>query len=257
MTPLAHRIANELTMPVKARTFRDQCGLLDRFDDVHCFDVSDVFDMAGDLAETEFARGRTIDILAFLPAPRTWIEWRYSDGSREGVLLESSDGEVAEARWAIGGAALFLSAQFVGRLKLKGDGRAASEHYVVRRLKGETEAAQRGWIVLLYALLAMINTPRIIGRTTHMPHSGLQRKLAKARGMVGKFPLHAWTEIKLDVGPPKVSEGDQEIRLSGRKALHFVRSHLRVRRGLLELVSAHWRGDPALGIKQSRYKLVA
>lgn len=31
----------------------------------------------------------------------------------------------------------------------------------------------------------------------------------------------------------------------------FVRCHLRLVGGALVLVSAHWRGDPALGLKQT------
>lgn len=75
--------------------------------------------------------------------------------------------------------------------------------------------------------------------------------------MVGKFPLNAWTEIMLEMTPPPAPEGPStcEVRLSGTKALHFCRAYLRLRLGRLELVSSHWRGDGALGIKQSRYVL--
>lgn len=110
-----------------------------------------------------------------------------------------------------------------------------------------------------YAILAIINSPRIVGRRTHRPHAGLQRALRRARGLgVGKFPLRGWTEIILEITPPQVDVSGRvhETRLTGRRALHFVRQHLRIRNGGLELVSAHWRGDAALGIKRSRYKVV-
>ncbi|QPF81665.1 hypothetical protein IC762_17725 [Bradyrhizobium genosp. L] len=109
---------------------------------------------------------------------------------------------------------------------------------------------------LLVPLLAMINTPRIIGRCQHMPHAGLARDLRKRFG-AGRFPLRAWTEIQLKVTPPEQGEGEAEAHLTGARALHFCRAHLRVRLGRLELVSSHWRGDPALGIKQSKYRLVS
>ena len=54
----------------------------------------------------------------------------------------------------------------------------------------------------LYAALALINSPKVIGRRQHLPHAGLERKLTKSMGMTGKFPLHAWTEIFLDIGEP-------------------------------------------------------
>jgi hypothetical protein len=75
--------------------------------------------------------------------------------------------------------------------------------------------------------------------------------------MVGTFPLRAWTEIKLEVCPPKWA-GDlpeNETHFTGTRALHFCRAHARIRLGRLEFVRAHWRGDPALGIKRSRYRL--
>lgn len=108
---------------------------------------------------------------------------------------------------------------------------------------------------VLLGALACINTPRIIGRRTHLPHRGLERELLKRKAVIGKFPLHAWTEILLDVTPPEEAKGlpDYEARLTGEKALHFVRAHLRIRLGKLEFVSSHWRGSVTNGIKRSRY----
>ena len=109
----------------------------------------------------------------------------------------------------------------------------------------------------LYGLLAIINTPRVIMRRQHMPHAGLQRALIASRRITGKYPLLAWQELQLKVQPPDIDESDHEAHLTGARALHFCRAHLRIRLGRLELVSAHWRGDPALGIKQTRYRVVA
>jgi hypothetical protein len=50
-------------------------------------------------------------------------------------------------------------------------------------------------------------------------------------------------------------EPASEGHLTGEKCLHFVRTFLRVRMGQLEYVDAHWRGNPALGMKRSRYRL--
>jgi hypothetical protein len=90
-----------------------------------------------------------------------------------------------------------------------------------------------------------------------MPHAGLQRKLAQSMNMTGKFPLHAWTEILLEVTPPATENGQvREARLSGAKALHYVRKFVRTRFARKEYVKGHWRGDPALGLKQSRYTVL-
>jgi hypothetical protein len=108
-----------------------------------------------------------------------------------------------------------------------------------------------------YALLALINTPRIIGQRVHFPHQRIEReKLAKLK-LTGKFPLRAWTEIVLKVGLPDDRSGDssRETHLTGERCLHFCRTYLRIRYGAVEYVEGHWRGDPALGMKRSRYRL--
>src|SRR5262249_29716721 len=105
--------------------------------------------------------------------------------------------------------------------------------------------------------LAIINTPHIIGRTTHLPHTGLQKHLARAFKMPGKYPLQPWHEVKLHVVvPSEFGGGEVEGHLTGERALHLCRSYLRIRLGQLELVHSHWRGNPALGIKQTRYRVI-
>ncbi len=110
----------------------------------------------------------------------------------------------------------------------------------------------------LYTILGMINTPRIFGRKSHMPHAGLQQKLVARKALIGKWPLQAWHEIVLDITPPKEHwAGTHESHLTGEKALHFVRKHLRLSFGTWHYVNSHWRGNGALGIKQARYAVVA
>lgn len=253
MTPLAHRITKELTLPVKRRTFDDRAGLLRRMDDVHCFEVSEVVGLARAM-QGQMGEHGVDERSTFLPAPKTWVEWSEGRG-RYGYLLE----EVGDGEVRVTGACDFGQSSF-GTWKespfaltyspWKGtptedlsaflaSGRASQEHFL--------------------SVLAIINTPRIIGRRQHMPHRGLERRLTKALGVQGKFPLNAWTEIKLQVGPPKDMSGDgsTEAHLTGQRALHFCRSHLRIRLGRLELVRSHWRGDASLGIKQSRYRMQA
>lgn len=267
MTPLAHSITKQLTLPVASRTFVDQCGLLKNMGDIHCFEVTDVFDMIADLAmqlgDTAEKMGalRLMATQTFLPAEKTWIEWKYDDGSRDGVLVEMN-GKNATCNWAHSSGKYFASNKRHGFIILDGHVATLSIREpwpVVRDIDGEDMSRKRGWIFFIYAAIAIINTPKIVGRRQHMPHRGLERKLVSQRGLVGKFPLHAWTEIKLEVTAPRDASGDgsQEAHYTGERALHFCRAHLRVRLGKLEVVRAHWRGDPSLGIKQSRYRLTA
>ena len=108
-----------------------------------------------------------------------------------------------------------------------------------------------------YAALALINTPRIIGQRIHRPHERLEREKLKKLGLVGKFPLHAWTEIILKIAPPDDRTGEPSVEghLTGERCLHFCRTYIRVRLGMIEYIEGHWRGNPALGMKRSRYRL--
>ncbi|MED5545772.1 MAG: hypothetical protein VYD90_11025 [Pseudomonadota bacterium] len=265
MTPLAMRIVRELALPVKDRTFNDQCGLMQRMDDVHCFEVSDVFDLAQDLAlnlhKAWNKDGYASDagVLGFLPAPKTWIEWTRG-GYREAVLLEETHEGDALSSWAIAdNDGLFLSSRHCGGLLLSSINRAAIDAPwpSVRTLVDETEPQRLGWIFTIYAMLAIINSPRLIGHKQHMPHRGLERRLAAAKASTGKFPLHAWTELKLSVSDiGKRADGKEyEAHYTGERCLHFCRAHLRVKRGRIEKVAAHYRGNPANGIKRTRYSV--
>lgn len=285
MTPLAHRILKDSLLPPAKRSFADRCGLLAEMEGAHYFDVSEVMEAANDLGE-ELHRslvgpdGRYISgavktkDLAFLPAPKTWLEWVADNGERRACLLTDLHGSATEAQepdalalvdWVF--ADPFCSSMAPG----SHDESAAADDMQggVLELRAGMEGGIKGAAIpnrpvgeslsaclMIWALLALINSPRIIGRRQHMPHAGLQKALARSRGMVGKFPLRGWTEIKLEIAPPATDEGEpHEARLTGQKALHFCRAHLRIRNGKLERVRAHWRGDPALGIKRSRYRL--
>jgi hypothetical protein len=269
MTPLAHQIALERLTPVSSRKISDLCGAAERLEQFLFFDVSAVWDAAFDIADAHsdqaWKNGKPnrvlVGELAFLPANKVWLETYGPDRSKFAVLLEKHPRanfcSVAYANNAYKRNSLLEISKKNFLMPLAGsltDGRLA----IADDLHGVVETAALAELTrALYVVLAMINTPRVIGRRQHMPHAGLQRKLAAAKGMVGKFPLQGWTELKLEVRPPKI-EGEREetAYLTGGKALHFCRAHLRIRRGKLERVTAHWRGDPSLGIKRTRYTVV-
>ena len=101
----------------------------------------------------------------------------------------------------------------------------------------------------------LINTPGIVGMKQRTPHTGLARKLARIG--VGSYPLRAWSEVTVKTHTV-VDDGEYESGATFRKCLHFVRAHRRhYRDGRESIVRAHWRGDPALGIKRTRYKVAA
>jgi hypothetical protein len=261
MTPLAHLIAKDATLPVKERQFGDACRRLRLLDNLHFFDVTAIEEAAMGLARQAWDRWASkkdlgVGRLAFLPAPRVWLEVNDPRG-RAALMLEQDDDNFARVTFVIGYLQDHeLMWNEVGRIPLVG----CDDTPGIYRYRADLQEHRLGFeqrIPTIYSMLAMINTPRIIGRRQHLPHAGLQRDIARSKGLVGKYPLHAWHELVLEVAPPVHEDGQlHEAHLTGEKALHFVRCHLRIRLGMLELVSAHWRGNGALGIKQTRYRVI-
>ena len=267
MTPLAHRIVKELTLPKRERTFVDSAGLLPRMSDVHCFEVSAVLALARELAADLLTDPRPLDTfggLAFLPAPKTWIEWGDHEG-RQGFLLE----ETASARMAsvtLARGNTFDSLRVI-RLPLDGNPDKGAVVYVDEQCSDNSIGVAIGYV--LYSLLTMINQPRRINQRVIMPHAGLQRKLAAKFNGAGGYAVHAYRELTLKVGAT-IDASDAEAwqdYLTNRMPLHFVRAHRRRADGVdhprysaevdstWDLIPAIWRGTSALGIKLTRYRL--
>lgn len=272
MTPIAAAIAKQFTLPIKKRDPKFDISWHSKLptefkSGIHCFECSGVLDLAGTLArsvakiEAEEAKEAVFSDRVFLPAPRTWLEFkRPNRPEREAVLLIDREDGWADAYW-------MFPPQYVriGKLSTSSSDFDRSAFKVMGMEPGQQmdsiEVYQREIDTVFsvsHFLLMVINSPRIIGRRQHMPNRGLERRLTQSFG-VGKFPLHGWTEIELCVTKPiEIDDGEpHEAHITGRRALHFCRAHIRIRNGKLEYVTSHWRGDPAIGIKQSRYKVVA
>lgn len=244
MTPLAFRLAKEMLTPAKDRTFNDNAGLLARLGDIHCFELTAVTPLMDELAK-HIRLGHIDDRTSFLPAPKTWIETRYQGGTRLAWFLEEAV-DKSTARIVTS-----FSDDQTGQFGSAAQGEIRLGE---REQGGFVDPIAPQAVHLILAALAIINTPRIIGRQSHAPHRGLERRLLSMRGVIGKFPLHAWTEIKLKVADIRDADDEpEEAHYTGERALHFCRAHLRVRLGRVEIVRSHWRGDASLGIKRSRY----
>lgn len=269
MTPLAHSLTKLLI--VKSKKPDDEFWMInkstlrDKLTDSHFFETSQIIPMLYELARIEERDRESLSeqfqIYGFLPAPKTWLEW-YHDGigERVALLLEEKSENHADVT-------LFFrqAAQPIGIIKpMTCDIETPGGNYAfpprlmdyARKYDQDAGGLAMQLMSTAHAMLTLINSPKIIGRRQHMPHVGLERKLTRQFG-VGRFPLQAWTELSLHVAkPPEIDDGEpHEAHLTGRRALHFCRKHLRIRMGRLEYVSAHWRGDAALGIKQKRYNV--
>lgn len=235
-----------------AQQFVKECG--DLTDSPHlsgmrCFECTEVAAMAAELGDRLYMDQTEKDsfdpALAFLPAPTTWIEMASSQG-RFAYLLNAPNVHLSTSArfWVLGEQAGKVIGQPMPDLAL---------HNSSPPLHGAEYNLQDKIQYGVYAMLAIINSPRVIGRIEHPPHRGLQKKLKHILG-VGNFELLPWHEIKLSVA---TAGEDGDPHLTGTKALHFVRAFLRVKRGKLEHVRSHWRGDPNKGVMQGRYSVKA
>jgi hypothetical protein len=267
MTPLAYELLKDLTTPGAFKSLDPHARetLWSIVNEAKFFDVVSAQEMILDVAIKTYEAFRKYSALdrrlAFLPATVTWIEYSVSSG-RAAYVLVSPDLErttmaadvvmiAKDGDWS----ALRMTAQPLPLISSGGVPDAEAEQKRWQKIGSERLPLNVHFVC--YASLALINTPRIIGRRQHMPHERVEREKLKTLGLVGKFPLRAWTEIILKVAPPdnRTGEPSTEGHLTGEKCLHFVRTFLRVRMGQLEYVESHWRGNPALGMKRSRYRL--
>jgi hypothetical protein len=300
VTPLAHSLLRGAVEGSGRGMFgyKDTVPLLlDCLRDVHCFEVSAaapmlvelcaaMLDKYGDIRRVEDVPPEQSELVGrhvFLPAPKTWIEWRAPWGERVALLLQAWGGELdrpfadeaqyeraRQARacspWGGGAATAVLftpeSLGFIGLLSTASDdcvyagGRVAVSPAL--RAAADSIAPPANLVSVLLGMghhyLMLINSPKLVGRTDHTAHRSLQRQVAQhERG----WNLRDWTEIKLQVTKPRgLDDGEPHAdQITGKRALHFVRKFIRVRLGKLEYVSAHWRGDPALGVCRADYTL--
>lgn len=264
--------------------FFDTRKVVDVFpEDAKTFNEEDYFD-ANTLRELALIRGQTSD-LCFSPAPRCWFETcdnlamvalmdsvqRGADRRmkqnlrRDGVLSErvaDDDIDVGILLTVIQEDGLLHVQQF-GTLTLWKDRSrlsvSPSKNFMneVRKTADSVAAKQVSQTLVMFFMLSLIaiNSSRMVQRVEHMPGERDRQRSLRGRSLVGKFPLRAYTEVILTPGETVVPE-TREGGSTGQKAQHFVRAHLRrYANGKSVLVREHVRGDPALGMMQTRYKV--
>lgn len=291
MTPLAGKFATELCLPMRSRRIQDKAGIFERMPGLHCFECSEISEAVMSALEHEGGIEGSWTIIAgllghtFLPSERTWLEssWAHRASSvPEGIA--SSSGRMG------------IMLEFIGPEATKEDAWPAGRYLDIRLAMQEAKGPQAGlvwtipvgqirpgtmldkhgiqiqwnlppvdtvesfestlmWVGSMALLeLDILNEPSLVIMHEHAPHKGLQKKLTRSAD--GHYPLKAWHEVRIRPGAPIVEDGVGH--LTGRKCLHFVRSHRRLYRaygGKEAVVKAHWRGDPALGIQRTRYKV--
>lgn len=108
---------------------------------------------------------------------------------------------------------------------------------------------------LLFAFLALMNSPKIVRLREH-DHAKLNARRIKK----GKYPYYPHHEVVLNIDKHSfmVTRGQGD---GPERSLHFVRSHLRFyvhpryKNVEVTIVQPHWRGNPELGIRNTRYAM--
>jgi hypothetical protein len=271
MTPLAASIAKQLLLPPAERTFKDDANVFPLMGDIHCFEVSEITELAtGLLAPLRCWDGKSnkpissfnemAKRVSFCPAERTWIEFKVGNSGDRTAYFILSEPKSTHASLVIiqlrnGEIASFSSILEIGMGAFGGFPMMVKAHRPEDRFL-EKENYVMDMILYVQAFLALINTPKIIGRVQHTANAGLAKKFRRSGA---HFPLNAWHEIKLNVSKPtEIDDGvPHEAHLTGTRALHFCRAHLRIRNGAVEFVTHHWRGNPTLGKKNTKYRMVS
>lgn len=240
MTPLAMKAIRAAA--AGDQSIYDPDGTLLRLREPHCFEmtaVSEITEIIWEKTPPEVLAGTL-----FPPARQTWLEMRMGQNRAAHFLDQDDDGTINV--YQISNDSAFFVAAFPPQSY--GVAVKVGTH---ARINEKTVGLTWG---VVSTLLAIINTPKLVGRKSHDPHKGLCRDLRRAATV--NIELRPWTEIKLDLSLDENAAGGSS-RLSGRKCLHFCRSHIRIQNGKLVIVRPHWRGDAALGVAQSRYVVSA
>lgn len=237
MTPLAMKIFRQMAMPAARSQFSDD-NMFAELREPHCFEATEVIPL---LDIIDHQPSEAVDAAFFLPAPETWIEWHAAEVGRQGIYLKDHADGIHMFRFNA------TRSVFVCRWTAAHQWADPNPHASVDHIIEHWRIAS--------CFLAAINTPRLIGRREHQPHRGLERELSKTSA---PLELRPWTEIKLEILPQAAGKGGVAVpQLVGKRCLHFCRSHLRVQANRLVVVRSHWRGDAALGLKQSTYRVSA
>jgi hypothetical protein len=184
----------------------------------------------------------------FPPAQTTWFEWH--DGQeRRALVLDHVN--TKPGKWPSElHAHVINESGFVNGLYFEG---GALDNIILLLDIPDMEA--KGVALAAAGLLAMINTPKLAIKVERPPHRGLQRELRR-QPETSEIELRPWSEIRLAVTPKPHGESHEQRQVQqGKKCFHFCRSHLRVLPDRITVVSPHWRGNPALGVAQSTYRV--
>lgn len=181
--------------------------------------------------------------LLVMPAGVAWFEHKVS-GRRLGYLLQETEDEIGVMHMQEDQDDFLLSF-------IKLDGERFSIHADTRK-GGQDDEVASGAALVAAAFLTILNAPRGVERVPVEAHRGFARDFRRS----GFGELRDGHVVRIDLTP---HDDAKHGPMQGKgKAFHFCRSHRRLLpSGAYTRVRAHWRGDPALGINRSTYRVAA
>lgn len=257
MTPLAAQLSKQLTMPKgdqKPFWGANIEKLTITLNNAQFFEITAITNLLFDLIEKVQDNLDFVKKSSFLPSPLTWIELNTARVGRMAFVLSQID------EWIHFDLIWSERSSYIGKMN--------SDTLQVMLVKGkialpqefECETQQKTLYVLelnlalAHAALIAINSPGIIAHKKREPNKGLVRRINKKFGP-GNFEVNGWTELQLKISKPQyIDDGEpHEDHITGKRALHFCRQHIRIRNNKLGYVTAHWRGDASIGVRQKSY----
>ena len=200
------------------------------------------------------------------PAYRTWIEWHCPKrGARAGFLLEGDEPDRAAVR---GKACMVVASRTINGDRIPAhlmcswdmpsNGaamRIETENFsdLPRLLPNLREDFREDLVQTLITALALIASPRL-ARATPVDLSAVNKK----RRRLGRAELLKHSEISLTLdAAERAADPVGRDQGGASRAFHHVRAHFRFKRGRIELVRHHTRGDKSLGETRQRFTLRA
>ena len=213
---------------------------------------ADVMKLATDLLIRDEDKLRKSGPHLFMPADRCWIEWPMGQDGDMGVLFDGY-GTVRTGRAVFYGKKHREDAPTFAPLDVDLD-KGLIALSAVEDIDWMDAVRARGAIEtitpLIFALLALVNSPKIVKRDP----ARLDR-LNRKRLSAGRYTYHPHHVVRLNVDRKDVRVGASDGGDGASRALHFVRAHLRLWNGQYILVQPHWRGDPQVGIVKPAYEV--
>lgn len=235
---------------------------MERLATARCFDIGPVSQLVADVCEDLWRMFRDsaienerrellvdcgVDVV--IPGPRIWVEG--FENARWPVPLFCEYEEATKRYHLTGPRGYDLSFETVAHIEF-GDGGVL--HATLSDFGHEDGGTFAAMVVAqFFSFLAVVSSPRASGETFRRTFA-VRQKMRKLglRAIEGEIKH---TRVFIRVGERNVGTSGMK-RTSSPKAYHFCRAHLRHKAdGRVERVRAHWRGDPAFGIRLPTYEV--